>query len=128
MEFLSQNIVEGSDFLFSKVIFLPGCITYEIQEQLEEWTFKVWCSIIRWLVFTENLNYRLQSMLQVQRTVVRCDQLIRYDDQLWVVLNKRCIDRLMVGRYRVLYPLQRVNQTVLEEVTNLILRLVKDLL
>lgn len=60
--------------------------------------------------------------------VVACDKLVGNDDEFGVVLDVGSVDRLVVGRNRLLNLLQGVIQTVLEEVPNLILLLVEDFL
>lgn len=41
MEFLCENVVKSSDFLFGEIIFFSGGITNKIEEKFEESSLEV---------------------------------------------------------------------------------------
>lgn len=127
MELSCEDIVERGDFVLVEVVFLTSGITDEVEEELEKGALVVGLALFGEAP-VEDLKDGLKSVLKEDVWIIACDKLVGNDDQLGVVLDVGSIDGLVVRRDGVFYLLEGVAETVLEEISDLVLAFVKDLL
>lgn len=59
MEFLGQDVIESGNFFFCEIVLFASCVTYQIEEELEEGSLEIWSCLFGGLILIEDLNYGL---------------------------------------------------------------------
>ena len=90
-----------------EIVAFPGGVADEIEEELEEGTLVI-SLVVLCEAAVEDLQDSLKGVLEEDVGVVAGYQLVGDDDELGVVLDVGGVDRLVVGRNRLLHLLQCV--------------------
>ena len=97
MQFTTECVIEGSDFILVEIVLFAGGIADEIEEQFEEGSLVVVGSCIFREGAVEDGQDGCQGVLQEDIGVIVCDQFVGDDDQLGVIFDVGGVKGKVVG-------------------------------